>query len=141
MTCPCLYPLVIKRGGKYYLAFPEDETDIIEKLGRYSFIEAKGTDDGNEIKYLAYPEDHVIKILKLEIDIKKYQGDDYVAVKYKDIESIDHIKEYFTNDHLVLAGCRAPVEMEGKHLKCEYKEIYMSLHPIDEWTDHHVIYK
>ncbi len=146
MTCPCLYPLVIVKNGKYYLAFPDDETDIIEKLEagvtKPSFIEIKKTDDGDSVRYLAYPEEHVQKMLgKLDIEVQKFEGNDYVGVKYKDIASSDLMKQYLTNEHTIFAGCSAPVKVGDKGLKCESKEIYLSLHPIDEWTDHHVIYK
>lgn len=146
MTCPCLYPLVIVKNGKYYLAFPDDETDIIEKLEadrtKPSFIETKKTDDGDSVKYLAFPEEHVQNMLgKLDIEVQKFEGNDYVGVKYKDIASSDLMKQYLTNEHTIFAGCSAPVKVGDKGLKCESKEIYLSLHPIDEWTDHHVIYK
>ena len=150
MTCPCLYPLVIVKGGKkkgkYFLAFPDDETDYIKKLEadgtKPSFIETKETEDGDGVKYLAYPEEHVQKALgKLDIDVQKFEGKDYVGVNYKPIESSDHIKQYLTNEHTIFAGCNTPVKVGDHGLKCESKEIYLSLHPIDEWTDHHVIYK
>ena len=128
------------------MAFPDDETDIIERLEadetKPSFIETKETDAGYSVKYLAYPEKHVQKMLgKLDIDVQKFEGNDYVSVNYKDIESSDLMKQYLTNEHIIFAGCSAPVKVGDSGLKCDSKEIYLSLHPIDEWTDHHVIYK
>jgi hypothetical protein len=146
VTCPCLYPLVIVKGKKYYLAFPDDETDYIDKLEsdgtKPSFTEIKNTDDGDSVKYLAYPEKHVQKVLgKLDINLQKFEGNDYIAVNYKTIESSDHMKQYLTNEHIVFAGCSSPVKVGAHGLKCDSKEIYLSLHPINEWTEHHVIYK
>lgn len=128
------------------MAFPDDETDIIEKIEadgtKPSFTETKKTDGEYSVNYLAYPEDHVQKMLgKLDIDIQKFEGNDYVGVNYKDIESSDLMKRYLTNEHTIFAGCGAPVKVGDQGLKCESKEIYLSLHPLDEWTDHHFIDK
>lgn len=62
---------------------------------------------------------------------------EYMAVVWKDPKNAT-TKKYDINNHIVVAGCDFPTEKKGK-LKCVDKQIYVVLHPIDEWIEHHMI--
>lgn len=58
---------------------------------------------------------------------------------------IDHLKPYDVRGHIVYTGCDISLvhkEMDrfGKEiLQCSEKGIYIVLHPLDEWTSHHMV--
>lgn len=117
-VCPCRYPVLVidKR---------DDEDDEV----------LSGNDEEDQedhITYIAVPEG----MTNLPLDI--YIKDDFVIVKWRDIKSSDHIKEYETNEHIVIAGCSSPVEMKNGQLKCDDKDIYMVSHPVADWLDDHI---
>lgn len=116
MVCPCLYPLVItdKRYDTKieYIAIPTEIFEDMQNIDQPEFeeVEEKGFDG------------HFHK---------------YIAVMWKDPKEAT-TKKYEINDHIVIAGCDFPRTNKGK-LKCYDKEIYVVLHPIDEWTEHHIV--
>lgn len=112
-VCPCRYPIL-----------------IIDKRDDEGYDE--GYDEEDHITYIAVPEG--ITNLPLCIHVK----DDFVVVKWKHIQSHDHVKEYETNEHIVIAGCSSPIEMKNGQLKCDDKDIYEVSHPIDDWLDDHI---
>lgn len=111
--CPCMYPMIIFDN-------------------RYD----------EQIEYLAIPKE-IIKekgdITLPEIEIINLKGKEWMAVTWNTL-SHNNVKDYDVNDHIVIAGCdiSSMVEKEGK-LRCDEKKIYIVLHPMDEWLDHHVI--
>ncbi len=116
MVCPCEFPLVFldNRHGEdiSYISIPEEifkEWGSIE-VPLFEEIKDKGFDD---------------------------ELHDYMAVIWRDPKNAT-TKKYDINDHIVIAGCDLPTDNKGK-LKCVEKEIYVVLHPIDEWIDHHMI--
>lgn len=116
MVCPCEYPLV----------FVDD---------RYS----------ERIEYISIPDevfDEMGEIRKPEFEVVEEEGFDknihkYMAVLWKNPKDAT-TKKYDINDHIVVAGCDFPMSKKGK-LRCAEKEIYVVLHPIDEWKEHHMI--
>lgn len=112
MTCPCEYPWKItvedEDGSKStFWAMPEDELS-----------------DSKEFKVPQYEE--------VEKNNKKY-----MAIKWKDPEKAN-VKSYIVNEHLVYAGCEYDkLVKHGKSLSCREKELYVVMHPIDEWNKYH----
>lgn len=141
--CSCLYPLHIvdrRDGGENdpieYLAFPQE---VIDELG---------VDENGHGKF------KIPKIRKVrEKDLEGIDRD-WVKIIWAD-SSFAKTKKYEVNDHLVVAGCDMPVECrfgnngnngkgkgKGSHkckIKCEEKEVYEVLHPLDEWHSHHIV--
>ena len=112
MTCPCLYPVILTI------------TDI----------------DGDETRYISMPDDELdnekFKIPK--IDYIEKDGKEYVAVLWEDPEGAD-LKSYEVNDHLVYAGCSFGDKLRRKgKMVCREKELYMVLHPKEEWESYHI---
>ena len=112
ITCPCLFPIVLTI------------TD----------------EDGDETVYWALPDDEIdgqtFDIPKL--DYTERDGKDYVAVLWNDPEGAD-LKSYEVNDHLVFAGCSFGDKLKrGGKMVCREKELYMVLHPKDEWESYHI---
>lgn len=116
MVCPCEYPLVFfdDRGEEEisYISIPEEEFEELGSISNPIFEEVKETGFDGEIH-------------------------DYMGVMWKDPKNAT-VKKYDVNDHIVYAGCDFPIEKKGK-IKCAEKELYLVLHPIDEWIDHHMI--
>ncbi|MDD3474353.1 MAG: hypothetical protein PHP08_00435 [Candidatus Dojkabacteria bacterium] len=116
ITCPCKYPLWI--------------TD---------------KRDNDEIEYIAFPRDY-IEDVDGEIDVPEFEeieeeGFDgkrhkYMAVLFQDPEDA-YTKKYDVAEHIVVAGCH--VETDGKKMKCKKKELFIVLHPIQEWEEHHMV--
>lgn len=113
-NCPCEFPL-----------------DIIDKRA------------GKEIEYLAMPFDLIksgikppedIDVVEEEIEGKKSK---FVAVIWKKPSEKDDVKKYLVRGHIVIAGCE-PSLKEGK-LQCDEKDLYMVLHPAEEWLDYHIV--
>lgn len=115
MVCPCMYPLVFidDRDGDNisYISIPDE---VLEEEG--------GVD---------YPEFEEVK--EEGFDGKMH---DYMAVIWKDSKNAI-TKKYDVNEHIVVAGCDA--RSDGKKMKCKKKELYMVLHPIDEWISYHIV--
>lgn len=133
--CTCLYPLHIV-----------DKRDSI---------------DGEEpIEYLAIPQEVIdemgdkIKVPKIEM-VKEEGFDgikrDYVKVVWADPSGSGTMtKRYDINDHIMVIGCDSPKCKIGKKTrsgrsghksgcKCEEKEVYTVLHPLEEWHAHHIV--
>lgn len=114
---------------------------------RYPLIIIDGR-DGKNIEYLAFPTE-VIKTTDLnipEIELISTEGldgvkRDYVAVMWQQLPDHSNFKKYDVVGHIVTAGCHpseAAQESDGS-LYCESKDIYLVLHPADEWILQHVI--
>ena len=112
MTCPCLYPMVIT------------VTD----------------EDGDKNTYWAMPDDELDNG-KFEIptlDYIKKDGKDYVAVMWNDPKNAD-LKSYEVNEHYVYAGCSFGDKLKrGGKMVCREKELYIVLHPKEEWNSYHI---
>lgn len=110
MTCPCKFPLV----------FVDDR------------------DDDNS--YIAIPEEDFEDMGSVSVptfkEIIYEDGEEYMSVLWKDPENA-YTKKYIVNGHIVIAGCEATIN--GKEIKCRDKELYVVLHPIDEWINYHII--
>lgn len=100
------------------------------------------------IEYFAMPKEIIkdkndtitLPIIEIiETDLKGKPGE-FVAVMWNEMYGTENIKEYVVNDHLVMAGCdiSSMIDKNGK-LQCDEKKIYLVLHPMDEWLDHHVV--
>lgn len=103
--------------------------------------------DNDTIEYLAFPDDYIDEV-EGEIDVPKFdvveeEGFDrkkhvYMSVLWKDPKNAT-TKRYDVADHIVVAGCEARVDTDGKKMQCKRKELFVVLHPIDEWKDHHIV--
>lgn len=64
----------------------------------------------------------------------------YMSVTWKPVQDGDVVKKYDVAGHVVTAGCQLEeaTKEDGK-LVCDTKSIYVVLHPIEEWIDHHII--
>lgn len=115
MTCPCMYPLMFvdnRYGDKVeYMSIPEDVFD--------------------EMGCIRMPELEVIEEEGFDGKLHKYMG-----VIWKDPKDAT-TKKYDVNDHIVIAGCDGVVD--GKKMSCKKKELYVVLHPIEEWKEHHIV--
>lgn len=115
IVCPCRFPLVFldNRDGDNisYISIPEDVFEDEGSIDNPKFEEV--TEEG--------------------FDKKTH---DYMAVIWKDPKNAI-TKKYDVNDHIVIAGCDA--SSDGKKMKCKKKELYMVLHPIDEWISYHIV--
>jgi len=139
-VCSCLYPLhvVDKRG----MEIGDDSDDAIEYFAMpQEVVDEMG---GNEGK---------IRIPKIET-VKETDFDgikrDYVKVIWAD-PSGAMTKRYDINDHIMVIGCDSPKckIRDGKKrsgrsghksgCKCEEKEVYTVLHPLEEWHTHHIV--
>lgn len=116
MVCPCKYPL-----------------HVIDNR------------DDDEIEYLAFPDDYIDdvdgEIAVPEFDIIEEKGFDgkvheYMAVMWHD-PSNAITKKYDVAEHIVIAGCES--KSDGKKIQCKKKELYIVMHPLDEWLEHHVV--
>lgn len=111
MTCPCLYPVIL------------NVTDS----------------DGDKVKYWSMPEDE----LDREFEIPKIQevihkNEKYMAVLWHDPGDAD-LKPYEINEHIVYAGCNFDDKIrKGGKLVCKEKELFLVLHPINEWYSYHI---
>lgn len=116
MVCPCLYPIIF--------------TDMREK---------------DKVKYISIPDevfDDMGCINKPDFEEVEEEGFDgklhkYMAVLWSDPTHAT-TKKYDVNDHIVIAGCDAKV-VDGKKLACKKKELYVVLHPINEWNGFHKV--
>lgn len=112
MVCPCKHPL--------HIIDKRDDEDIIE--------------------FLAFP-DEFIDDVDGEIKVPKFEvieedGKKYMSVLWKDMLSAN-VKRYDVNEHIILAGCESKID--GKKLQCKRKELYLVLHPLEEWNAYHVV--
>ena len=81
-----------------------------------------------------------------DIEYEKTEGldgiiRDYIAVTWQKVKDGDVVKKYDVNSHVVTAGCQlgeASKEEDGK-LACDEKNIYVVLHPIEEWIEQHIV--
>jgi len=75
-------------------------------------------------------------IPKLEYTEKN--GIEYVAVLWADPKDAD-LKSYEVNDHLVYAGCNYGDKLKkGGKMVCKEKELFLVLHPKEEWERYHI---
>lgn len=72
----------------------------------------------------------------LSIDDTTQKDRKYKSVLFKERGSNTNIKSYEVNEHLVYAGCEID-ELSGKKY-CKDKQLYLVLHPIEEWNSFHV---
>ncbi len=115
MVCPCKFPLVFvdTRNGKdiEYIAIPGEDFENMDEVSKPEFHQMiEDGPDGESHKYM--------------------------AVLWKDPHNAV-TKKYDVDNHIVIAGCNAKYANEG--LQCKRKELYVVLHPIDEWKEHHRI--
>ena len=119
MTCPCLYPLIL----------------IITD------------NDGDEIKYWSMPDDELdngkFNIPKIDyvtedgIPINESEAS-YVAVKWANTNGAN-LKKTEVNEHLVYSGCSFnELVKKGGKMKCKEPQLYLVLHPKEEWEDYHI---
>lgn len=105
--------------------------------------------DGKDkvIEYLAMPVE-VIKGGGMPVpDIELIQTEgldgiirDYIAVVWQELKH-NNTKKYDVAGHIVIAGCdpsTASKEDDGS-LICTDKNVYIVLHPVQEWIDQHII--
>jgi len=104
--------------------------------------------DGKGIEYLAMP----IEAIKggdmpvPDIEYEETEGFDgivrgYIAVKWQKIKDGAIVKKYDVVGHIVTAGCQpeeASTGEDGK-LVCDEKNIYVVLHPVEEFVERHII--
>ena len=123
MSCPCMYPIILTiiddDGDKTtYWSMPDDElVNENDKNGKENTFEG-------------------FKIPRLDNITEK--GRDYMAVMWRNPKNID-LTSYIVNDHIVYAGCSFgdKIKRNGK-MTCKEKELYIVLHPIDEWNFFHI---
>lgn len=152
--CSCIYPKwVIDEMGTEYFAVP---TEVAQELG----IQRHETDliltinyngegistDGKGIDFIAVPfdaiEDRQIYVPDTEVIEQEVDGIVrlYMVVMWK--EPIDeYVKKYDVRGHIFVAGCEPShlKENEEGKLQCDEKSIFITMHPIDEWVDHHIV--
>lgn len=112
MTCPCLYPMIVT------------VTDS----------------DGDKTTYWSMPDDELDngKFEIPELEYIEKNGIEYVAVKWEDPSGAD-LKSYEINDHIVYAGCSFGDKLKrGGKMVCKEKELYLVLHPKEEWESYHI---
>lgn len=115
--CVCKYPLIIvdTREGKTieYIAMPREIVDGGDMpVPTIEPIETEGLDG-----------------------IKRR----FIAVQWQELTH-DNVKEYDVAGHVVIAGCDpSSVSIVDGEWKCESKDIYLVLHPFDDWTIQHFI--
>lgn len=115
MVCPCIYPLVFKDT-------------------RYT---------GQPISYISIPDEifeeqtTIENPLFEEVEEEGFDGNmhQYMSVLWKDPKGAN-LKKYDVNNHIVYAGC---AQTDGKKLVCRKKDLFLVLHPIDEWNEDHVV--
>ncbi len=112
MTCPCMYPVILT---------------IIDS-------------DGDKVEYISMPFDELdddrFKIPKIETTTHK--GREYIAVIWEDPEGAN-LKSYVVNDHIVYAGCLvSDLTKKGNKTSCKEKELFLVLHPKEEWESYHI---
>lgn len=94
--------------------------------------------DGEEIEYLSIPiedlEEHGVEIPEFE-EVKE-NGKSFMAVMWADPKNAT-TKKYEVNDHIVVMGCEGKIK-NGK-VQCKKKELYVVLHPMSEWIEHHIV--
>jgi len=104
--------------------------------------------DGQDTEYLAMPleviEDGELPVP--DIDVQETEGLDgiirhYVAVTWKEVMPDMHVKKYDVVGHVVTAGCEISETIQGEdgQIQCDSKNIYVVLHPIEEWIEKHII--
>lgn len=112
---------------------------------------------GDSIEYLAIPHEVIDEMGKKinipSIEVIKEEGfdgvkRDYVKVGWAD-SSGAMTKRYDINNHIMVIGCDSPkCKISGKsgskhknrsECKCDEKEVYAVLHPLDEWRSHHIV--
>jgi hypothetical protein len=137
--CSCLYPLHIvdkRDGGENdpieYLAFPQE---VIDELG---IDDDNGNGDSSSNGYRKF------KIPKIKFTREKgLDGIEKDWVKVIWASSLNATtKKYDVNGHVIVVGCDLPVKCKTGHkckVKCEEKEVYEVLHPLDEWHGHHIV--
>lgn len=149
--CSCLYPLHIidKRDVRdgldkdpiEYLAIPQE---VIDELGLND--NDNGNGNGNGYRKIKIPKIKMVRDFGLD-GVKR----DYVKVIWAD-SGMAMTKRYDVNDHVVVVGCDIPEACRvgksehGKSksghkckIKCEEKEVYEVLHPLEEWHSHHIV--
>lgn len=116
-VCACLYPLIFvddrDEDNIKYISIPEE------------VLEEEGGLDNPEFE----------KVTEEGFDGELHE---YMAVIWKEPKNA-HTKKYDVNEHIVVAGCDAKVDNNGKKIACRKKEMYMVLHPWKEWNDHHIV--
>ncbi len=103
---------------------------------------------GKEIEYLAMPiqtiEGGDMSVPDIEyVETEGFDGitRGYISVTWKKVEKGDIVKKYDVVGHIVTAGCQPEDASKGEDgmLVCDEKNIYVVLHPIEEWIDRHII--
>lgn len=120
--------------------------------------------NSDSIEYLAIPQEVIDEMDKKinipSIDVVKEEGfdgiiHDYVKIVWAD-SSGAMTKRYDVNNHIMVVGCDSPKckvsisktkkssssskdKYKDKGCKCEEKEVYAVLHPLDEWRSHHIV--
>lgn len=104
------------------------------------------TREGRAIEYIAMPREIVdggdMPVPTIEpIETEGLDGIKrrYIAVQWQELTH-DNVKEYDVAGHVVIAGCDpSSVSIVDGEWKCESKDIYLVLHPFDDWAIQHFI--
>lgn len=152
--CSCLYPLHIvdkRDGGEKdpieYLAFPQEVIDELGIDGKFKIPRIKAVKeaglDGIVRDYVK-----VIWANSTNAKTKKYDVNDHVIVVGCDLPVSCRIgidkngkgkagnRSHKDSDR---ASARELLRSTCNSHKCEEKEVYEVLHPLDEWHSHHIV--
>jgi hypothetical protein len=96
---------------------------------------------GQRNSYIAFPNDtfeEMEEIPNPSFEEVTEDGEEYMAVMY--ISPIGKTtKRYLVNDHICLMGCDAKIDSNGKSIACKRKDMFIVMHPIDEWNSEHIV--
>lgn len=168
MTCPCLYPMIIKFvDGKTEISkcfMPTDELDTgfeppkvnynkLESINplnhpdiklyiieeRISIVQTD--EDGDKNIYWSMTDDEIKNGLFTipDLDYVTQNGKEYVSVIWENIPEDSSVSSYPVNGHLVYAGCAfEDLKKKGNKMVCKDKSLFVVLHPKEEWEHYHV---
>ena len=65
----------------------------------------------------------------------------YMSVTWQKVKDGDLVKKYDVANHVVTAGCQPEEASKGEDGKliCDEKNIYVVLHPVQEWVEQHIV--
>lgn len=114
-VCPCQYPII----------FVDD---------RYT---------GEPVTYISIPkeifeeQEYIENPVFEEVEEEGFDGElhKYMSVLWKDPKGAS-LKKYNVNNHIVYAGC---ANVDGQKLMCRKKDLFLVLHPVDEWLENHIV--
>lgn len=104
--------------------------------------------DGKGVEYVAMPIEAIKEgdIPIPDIDYEETEGLDgivrgYISVTWQKVKDGDIVKKYDVVSHVVTAGCQLEEASKGEDgkLVCNDKNIYVVLHPVQEWVEQHIV--